>query len=59
MAKGKAVNDTNTVTLPAKEEPKQVQLTPENAPLFTAKFTEMLVIEMRRLNANLEKMQNA
>ena len=55
MAKEKAVRDSNTVTLPAKEEPKQVQLTPENAPLFLAKFTEMIVVELRRLNANLEK----
>lgn len=35
--------------------PAQVQLTPENAAIFSAKFLEMIVVELRKLNATLEK----
>ena len=55
MAK-QAVRDMQNGTLPAAEQPKQVQLTPENAAIFQAKFTEMLVVELRKLNINFERM---
>lgn len=52
-----AVNETNGKTLPGlKAQPAAVQLTGENALIYLAKFTEMMVIEMRRLNTNIEKM---
>jgi hypothetical protein len=54
-----AVNETKGATLPglkAQPAPAVVQLTGENSLMYLAKFTEMMVIELRRLNANIEKM---
>jgi len=51
----KAVNDGKQGTLPG-VEPQKVQLTAENAPIYQAKFTEMLVVELRKLNINFERM---
>jgi len=56
MSKEKAVRDTNTATLPEKQPAKPVELTLANAPIYLAKFTELMVMELRRLNDNLEKM---
>jgi len=33
----------------------QIELTPENAAIFSAKFLEMIALELKKLNANLEK----
>ena len=53
----KAVNEIKGATLPGlKAEPAVVQLTGENSLMYLAKFTEMMVIELRRLNQNIEKM---
>jgi hypothetical protein len=53
-----AVNETKGKTLPGlKAQPAApVQLTGENSLMYLAKFTEMMVIELRRLNTNIEKM---
>mgnify|MGYP000562734966 CR=1 FL=1 len=51
------VRDTNGKTVPGLQaQPAQVQLTAENSLMYLAKFTEMMVVELRRLNSNIEKM---
>lgn len=55
MPKNTPIRDTNQTELKAPEPNKRVELTLANAPIFSAKFLEMIVIELRRLNANLEK----
>ena len=53
----KAVNETKGETLPGlKAQPAAVQLTGENSLMYLAKFTEMMVVELRRLNTNIEDM---
>jgi hypothetical protein len=54
MSKNTPIRDTNSEELKAPEPPKQVELTLANAPIFSAKFLEMIVVELRRLNMNLE-----
>jgi len=49
------VNDTKATEIKAQEPTKPVELTLANAPIFSAKFLELIVMELRRLNANLEK----
>ena len=52
----KAVNEIKGNTLPGlKAQPKPVELTGENALIYLAKFTELMVMELRRLNDNIEK----
>lgn len=52
----KAVNETQGNTLPGlTAKPAPVQLTGENALIYLAKFTELIVFELRRLNDNIEK----
>ena len=52
-----AVREVDGKTLPGlKAQPAVVQLTGENSLMYLAKFTEMMVVELRRLNTNIEKM---
>ena len=52
----KAVNEIKGKTLPGlTAQPKPVELTGENALIYLAKFTELIVMELRRLNDNIEK----
>ena len=57
MSKGKPINNTKGLEPKAlNSEPKRIELTKDNAPIFAAKFLEEIRDEFRKLNGLLEDM---